>query len=156
MRKREHEPILPFFEIEEEKEEQERIDFMFSSLPHFPVPKNDNERLLEFQSRFRHGDDRSLCSMLALSERICRKLIAKEARKNPHVRNLSADERSIKAHDASMYLVERLLSEKDFFVSSSFTGYLYLRVRFELYDMSKADSLVDFVDEATLNDYRTR
>lgn len=129
---------------------------MLSSLPHFPVPKNDNERLLEFQYRFRHGDDRSLCSMLALSERICRKLIAKEARKNPHVRNLSADERSIKAHDASMYLVERILSKKDFFVSTSFTGYLYLRVKFELYNTSCADRIVDFVDSTTLNDYRNR
>lgn len=115
-------------------------------LPHFQEPANDNERLLEFQYQYRHGNELALKQMYDLSAEICLKYVHKEAQSHRPLRELSFSQKQEKAHDAAMYVVERLLKLKDWAIYKSFTGYLYLRVQHELYYQREVDKIVDFVD----------
>lgn len=125
------------------QETTERI----KALPHYETPRNDNQRLLEWQYQYRQGNDDALAQIYTLSVTICGKFINKEAQHNKHVKKLSQEARNEKAHNAAVYLISRMLDKKKFFyVSKNYPGYLYLRVLKELYNRRKVDKLVDFVD----------
>lgn len=51
-----------------------------------------------------------------------------------------------KAHNAITYIIARYLRVKDFAITESFTGYLFLRIKHELFYQRKVDKIVDFVD----------
>ena len=136
---------LPFEELIYKEDALENED---AELAHYDNPKNDNERLLNYQYEFKKGDMTALGKMYELSIEVCLALIGKIGQKNSHVKNLSWEEKMNKAHDAATYLPARYLKKKQFFIKKSFTGYLYLRVLGEVYKGTKrkVDKIVDFVD----------
>ncbi len=139
--------VLGFdFWEEEKKQEAERLQDQNASLPHFSVPKNDNEFLLECQWQYKHGDESALVRIYKRSKTLSLKFINAIGQKNKHVRVLSWDTKKIKAEDAATYIIEQYMKRADFAVVKNFPGYLFLRVVHELYYMRKVDHLVDFVD----------
>lgn len=127
--------LLPF------DEETKELD-----LPFFENPKNDNEILLNLQSKYKRGNKKVISQIYTLSVEICKKFISKKAKGNRFIRRLSPDERTEKAIDATNYVVMRLMKKKEWYIKTSFTAYLYLRVIHELYHKRKVDKIVAFVD----------
>lgn len=122
------------------------------ALPHFDRPRNDNERLLNWQHDYKaNGDADALNRMYRLGRRIALRYIETAARNNRHVAELPRSDKEEKAHNAITYIIARYLRVKDFAIRESFTAYLYLRVRHELFYRRKVDGLVDFVDLETLD-----
>ena len=101
--------------------------------PHYDQPRNDNERLLNYQWEYKNGDKSALNAMYKLGCKIALKYINANARKNRHIGELSYSEKEEKAHNAASYIVEQYLKRPDFVIKNSMTGYLYKRVQFELY-----------------------
>ncbi len=139
---------LPFDFVEEEKQKEaedkaRREDI--STLPHFEHPQTDNERLLEFQYKYRHGRQEALSEMYELCETIGMKFINAIGRKNRHVKSLSYEQRQIKAADAASYITEQFITRPDFRLKNG-PGYLFLRIEKELFYQRKVDKIVDFVN----------
>ena len=120
--------------------------------PRFEHPKNDNERLLNAQADIIEGKDSGWASFYQLAMKVAMKYISAIARKNPAVASLAPSERREKAHDAVCYIIEGYLSDDSFCITKSVTSYLWLRVRAELFNRSKADKVVDYVDISLLED----
>lgn len=117
-------------------------------LPRFDVPRTDNQRLLNYQYEYRNGDDSALGRMYSLAKTIAWKYINKIGQKNRKVRYLSRLDKESKAADAASYIIEQLMTRPDFVMTSSVTGYLWLRVIHELFYYREVDKIVDFVDLA--------
>lgn len=118
-----------------------------SALPHFDKPKNDNERLLNYQWAYKeNGDQSALNSMYTLGYKIALKYISTKAQKNRHVAELCKSDKEEKAHNAITYIIARYLKVSDFAIKESFTAYLYLRIQHELFYTRKVDKIVQFVD----------
>lgn len=121
------------------------------ALPRFDAPECDNERLLNWQHEYRTaGDAGALGRMYALGRRVALRYINAIASGNRHVAEMGADEKEEKAHNAITYIIARYLRKEDFAIRESFTAYLYLRVKHELFYRRKVDGIVDFVDMETL------
>lgn len=143
-------PFLPFDFVEKEEEDYK----IALEKCRYDEPKNDNERLLDYQYRFlAEGDMEALGKFFELSKQIALKFIAQEAKANGHVKKLSWASRTEKAADAASYIVEMLLGRKNFLIKKNAPGYLYLRVQKELYYRNASDSLVEFCDDAKLAAY---
>lgn len=139
--------VLPFDLWEEEKgRTEEKIRIQTENLKKFEVPKTDNEKLLNLQFDYRHGDKEALGKIYKHSVEVCLKFINAVGKKNAHVRELSDCEKESKAADAASYLVEQFLTRPDFAINKNIPGYLYLRVEHELFYKRKVDGIVDFVD----------
>lgn len=128
---------LPFEKSEEEKKIQP---------PKFEQPKNDNERLLNYQYEIKNGNQAAFDGMYKLGRTVALKYINNAAKKNKMVAALSYEEKKEKAHNAITYIVSRYLQVEDFCINTSFTSYIFLRVKHELYYKRKVDDLVDFMD----------
>lgn len=132
---------------------QLEFDFEFDELPpirplpYYPAPKNDNEKLLNWQYEYRiKGDEKALTKMYRLGEIIALRYIHTVAKKNKAVAKLAQCDKEEKAHNAIVYIIARYLRVKDFAITESFTGYLFLRIKHELFYQRKVDKIVDFVD----------
>ena len=134
--------LLPFEYGEQEREPEEAPE---EPLPFFAEPKNDNERLLNYQYHAKHGDDTAFTAMYRLGCRIALRYINKKARGNKHLASLSAETRQEKAHNAITYVITRYCKAHKFYIKSSFTAYLYRCVLRELFYRRKVDSIVSFV-----------
>lgn len=116
-------------------------------LPYYPAPKNDNEKLLNWQYEYRiKGDEKALNKMYRLGEIIALRYINTVAKKNKAVAKQAQCDKEEKAHNAITYIIARYLRVKDFAITESFTGYLFLRIKHELFYQRKVDKIVDFVD----------
>lgn len=116
-------------------------------LPYYPAPKNDNEKLLNWQCEYRiKGDEKALNKMYRLGETIALRYINTVEKKNKAVAKLAQCDKEEKAHNAITYIIARYLRVKDFAITESFTGYLFLRIKHELFYQRKVDKIVDFVD----------
>ena len=62
---------------------------------------------------------------------------------------MARSDKEEKAHNAITYIIVRYLRVKDFAIRESFTAYLYLRIKHELFYQRKVDGIVDFVDWET-------
>lgn len=120
---------------------------------HFECPKNDNEQLLEYQYQFKKGDKKALDLMYFLGKEICIKYIKTEAKRNKHIARLAEELQEEKAHNAITYIITRYINIPSFGIDSSFTGYLYLRIKHELYYRTKTDSLVMFCNDEEMTNY---
>ena len=124
------------------------------TLPSYIAPKNDNQKLLNFQYSYKiDGDYKALSRMYELGFKVALRFIKSEALKNIPVAALSKEERAEKAHNAITYIIARYLKVKTFAITESFTAYLFLRIRHELYYRRKVDSIVDFVDFDKLKEF---
>ena len=120
------------------------------ALPHYDQPQNDNEKLLNWQYEYRiKGDEKALNKMYRLGETIAMRYINTVAKKNKAVAKLAQSDKEEKAHNAITYIIARYLRVKDFAITESFTGYLFLRIKHELFYQRKVDKIVDFVDMET-------
>lgn len=114
-------------------------------LPYYPEPKNDNERLLNCQYEYKiKGDAKALNKMYQLGCKVAGRFIKAEVDARKFY--LCGSDKQEKAHNAITYIVARYLRVKDFAITESFTAYLYLRIKHELYYQRKVDKIVDFVD----------
>lgn len=110
-------------------------------------PRSDNQKLMSLQYEYRNeGRKEALDEIYTLCKTIAAKYINTIARKNKRVKNLSQFDKECKAANAATYMIEQMLLRPDFLINKSFTGYLYLRVEFELFYHRKVDKIVDFVD----------
>lgn len=121
-----------------------------TDLPHFETPKNDNERLLNYQWDYKRGDETALNKMYELGYNIALRYISTHAKKNPHIARLDKSRREEKAHNAITYIIARYLQIQDFAIHKSFTSYIYLRVQHELFYKRKVDDIVSFIDLDTI------
>ena len=116
-------------------------------LPHYLTPKNDNERLLNYQYAYCvNGDKKALDEMYRLGKLIAYKYINSYAAEFKSVRALPPDVRQEKAHNAITYIIARYYKVNGWAIKKSFTAYIYLRVKHELMYKRKVDDIVDFVD----------
>ena len=124
--------------------EKPKIDV--ASIPHFDAPQDDNEQLLEYQYQYKiNGKRQALADMYRLGVEVCKKMISQKATSNKHVKRLNADEREEKAIDATDYIIMRLINRPHWYIKTSFTAYLYLRLLHELFYRRKVDEIVRFV-----------
>ena len=118
-------------------------------LPSYGEPKNDNERLLNYQRAFRNGDIRAIDEMYKLGKTVAMKYIQTISKENKAVRRLNWEDKEGKAHNAITYIIARYFRVPGWAITDSFTGYLYLRVKFELFHQRKVDKIVRFIDMDT-------
>lgn len=119
----------------------------FANIPHYDAPQDDNERLLEYQYQYKiNGKRQALADMYRLGVEVCKKMISQKATSNKHIKKLNADEREEKAIDATNYIIMRLMNRPDWYIKTSFTAYLYLRLLHELFYRRKVDRIIDYVD----------
>lgn len=138
---------LPFdFVTEEKQKAQEAARKRKETMPRFEAPRTDNERLLQYQYEFRHGQQEALNKIYELSMEISLKFVRKIGQNNRHVRTMTAEQKRVKAADAASYLVEQYITRPDFQITKNAPGYLFLRVEKELFYRRKVDDIVDFVD----------
>lgn len=102
--------------------------------------------MLNYQADFKTGDQKAIAKIYTLGKTIALKYINEAAKRNKHVAYMSFEEKEEKAHNAITYIVVRYVEHKDWFIENSFTAYLYLRVKHELFYKRKVDGIVDFVD----------
>lgn len=121
-----------------------------TDLPYYEAPKNDNERLLNYQWDYKRGDETALNKMYELGYNIALRYISIHAKKNPHIARLDKSRREEKAHNAITYIIARYLQIQDFAIYKSFTSYIYLRVQHELFYKRKVDDIVSFIDLDTI------
>lgn len=114
-------------------------------MPHFDNPKNDNELLLNYQYEYKNGNVKALNGMYKKGYLIAMKYISVNARKNKHIAILSESDKQEKAHNAITYIIERYFKVANWYIKKSFTAYLYMRVKHELYYVRKVDALIDYV-----------
>ena len=130
-------PVIPEYESKGKKVE----------LRWYSDPRSDNQKLMSLQYEYRNeGNQDALKSMYEILKTIAAKYINTIAKKNKRVENLSQFDKESKAANAATYMVEQMMLRPDFVVTKSFTGYLFLRVEFELFYHRKVDKIVDYVD----------
>lgn len=136
------------------RSKQARLDFddkpKRPAPPRFSHPHGDNERLLNAQADIIEGVASGWQAFYQLAMKVAMKYVQTTIKTHPNLAHLSPDERKEKAHDAVVYIAEGYLSDDAFCIKKSMTGYLFLRVRHELFNHSKADSIVDYVDNETI------
>ena len=102
-------------------------------LPYYDTPTNDNQRLLNLQLKYKVNGGKYLGEIYKLLYEIAYKNINKLSKQSQKIKNMDAEERMEKAHNAATYIVEQYLKRPDFVIKNSMTGYLFKRVQFELY-----------------------
>lgn len=117
------------------------------NLPYYDNPLTDNKKLLNLQCRYiaKH-DQTALYEMYELGKNIAFKLINQATQKNKHIRALSLEEREEKAHNAITYIIEQYIKRPDFVISTSYTGYIYKRIQYELFYHRKIDKKIIYCD----------
>ena len=112
--------------------------------------ESDEQQLFSLQSRFKNGDAQAMAEMYEKLVTIAYKTINNQSNSNAKIKALSADERKQKAHDAATYLIEQYLKRPAFVITNSITGYLYTRIKWELYGKDhqyKCDQMVVYTDK---------
>lgn len=130
--------LLPFDFLEEEQQ-------VTWDLPYFEAPKDDNERLLNLQYRYRvDGEQQALSEMYRIAIQIAPKLVSLVCKQ--FKQRLPGLDRYEKAHQAVTYIISAYLSKPRWAIKDSWTGYLYLAAKKQVLGKRKVDGIVDFVD----------
>lgn len=112
--------------------------------------EKDDPILFELQERYKNGDQTALGLMYSKLFEVAYKNINSRSCTNQNLKAMSAEERKQKAHDAATYLIEQLIKRPGFEFEKSITGYLYLRITWELngrWHQNKRDQMVTYTDE---------
>ena len=112
--------------------------------------ESDEQQLFSLQSRLKNGDAQAMAEMYEKLVAIAYKTINKQSNSFAKIKALSADERKQKAHDAATYIIEQYLKRPAFEITNSITGYLYTRIKWELYGnghQNKRDQMVVYTDK---------
>ena len=113
------------------------------TLPYFSEPRNDNERLLNYQYEYRNGKADALGQMYELLFTIAYKSINKSKRG----RDFCVSDRKTKAQDAATYVIEQYITRPSFAITESVTGYLYCRINRELNYARECDKMLVYTGE---------
>ena len=114
------------------------------------MAERDEQQLFILQSRLKNGDAQAMEEMYENLVTIAYKTINDQSNINAKIKALSADERKQKAHDAATYIIEQYLKRPAFEITNSITGYLYTRIKWELYGKDhqyKRDQMVVYTDK---------
>ena len=114
------------------------------------MSESDEQQLFSLQSRFKNGDAQAMAEMYEKLVTIAYKTINSQSCNNAKIKALSADERKQKAHDAATYIIEQYLKRPAFVITKSITGYLYTRIKWELFGedhQNKRDQMVVYTDK---------
>ena len=113
------------------------------------MAESDDQQLFNLQSRLKNGDAQAMAEMYEKLVTIAYKTINSRSRSNAKIKALSADERKQKAHDAATYIIEQYLKRPAFEITNSITGYLYTRIKWELFGahQNKRDQMVVYTDK---------
>lgn len=119
------------------------------TLPYFPEPRNDNERLMNFQREYRTGNPAALDGMYKLLFTIAHKTINKRCMSSKKLRELTTDDREQRAHDAATWVIEQYIKRPDFVVNDSITGYMFRYLPHVLYGEAekKCNRMLVFTDQ---------
>ena len=112
--------------------------------------ESDEKQLFNLQSKLKNGDAQAMAEMYEKLVTIAYKTINDQSNSNAKIKALSADERKQKAHDAATYIIEQYLKRPTFEITNSITGYLYTRIKWELYGKDhqyKRDQMVVYTDK---------
>lgn len=121
-----------------------------SVMPYFERPVSDDQQLFNFQFEFKKGNAQALAGMYKKLYEVAYKILNNRSRTNGRIAALSATERQQKAHDAATYIIEQYLKRPDFEITNSITGYLYTRIKWELFGKDhqyKRDQMVVYTDK---------
>lgn len=114
------------------------------------MAKDDEQQLFILQTKIKTGDAQAMAEMYEKLRVIAYKTINSRSRSNSKIKELSAEERQQKAHDAATYIIEQYLKRPSFLITDSVTGYLYKRIAWELYGknhQNKRDQMVVYTDK---------
>ena len=114
------------------------------------MAESDDQQLFILQSRLKNGDAQAMAEMYEKLVAIDYKTINKQSNSFAKIKALSADERKQKAHDAATYIIEQYLKRPAFEITNSITGYLYTRIKWELFGkdhQNKRDQMVVYTDK---------
>ena len=112
--------------------------------------ESDEQQLFNFQFELKKGNAQALAGMYKKLYEVAYKIINNRSRTNGRIAALSATERQQKAHDAATYIIEQYLKRPAFEITNSITGYLYTRIKWELYGKDhqyKRDQMVVYTDK---------
>lgn len=145
--------------IQEEHHRQENLLHLeqmallekWDKLPFYNSPKLDNEIMFNAQWDIRHCNNISnaYSVIYKIGKKIATKLIKSEMKRNKHLQ-LCFSEIEEKAHNCITYIIMQYVQKKDFAITNSFVAYIYLRVQHELYYHTKADEIIDFLDNEAM------
>jgi hypothetical protein len=113
------------------------------------MAKSDDQLLFNLQTKLKNGDAQAMAEMYERLKVIAYKTINSRSCSNSKIKELSAEERQQKAHDAATYIIEQYLKRPQFVITDSITGYLYTRINWELYGKDhqyKRDRMVVYTD----------
>ena len=114
------------------------------------MSESDEQQLFILQSRLKNGDAQAMAEMYEKLVTVAYKTINTQSNSNAKIKALSADERKQKAHDAATYIIEQYLKRPAFVIKNSITGYLYTRIKWELFGkdhQNKRDQMVVYTDK---------
>jgi hypothetical protein len=89
----------------EKKEKARRRQEFLDSLPYFPTPQNDNEKMLNFQKELLSGSRRAEKELWTLAIKVAERMVRKEAKE--HQKILDPEEVYDKAMEAVEYVLRR-------------------------------------------------
>lgn len=107
---------------------------------------SDDAELRALERLYRSGNTAALNAMYSLLCTVAYKQINAISNGNAHIKQLAAEDRQAKAHDAATYIIEQYIKRPDFAIRTSATGYLYKRVQWELFHVRKCDKIVTYCD----------
>lgn len=117
-------------EWEKQEKARKRKEFI-DSLPYFSAPKNDNERMLNFQKELLSGDRNAEARLWNLAITVAKRMVRKEAKE--HQQKLTGDEVYDKAMEAVEYVLRRYRKTysngKPYAVEKNFISAIYNGVR---------------------------
>ena len=114
------------------------------------MSESDEQQLFSLQRRLKNGDAQAMAEMYEKLVTVAYKTINTQSNSNAKIKALSADERKQKAHDAATYIIEQYLKRPAFVIKNSITGYLYTRIKWELFGkdhQNKRDQMVVYTDK---------
>jgi hypothetical protein len=131
--------FLDFDFVEQEKNELK--DFV-SSLKSFENPKNEQERLFNFQKQYKSGDDKALVFMYLDLCELAQKILDKSS--NAQIRALSSSQKELLAIKSSDEIIERqkklrfnkwaICSSWYSYILQTLNAFLYLREDRSVFD----------------------
>ena len=128
--------------------EPKKITDWSTLLHYYPRPHTDNEVLINYQYDFRvNGDKESLDKIYSKGFKIAQSIIFSIAKKKRFDMSFTSD----KAHNAITSIIEKFLTDKEFYIKENFISYLYFRVEHELFYRRKVDKNVKFVPLDDIN-----
>ena len=141
--------VLPFDFWEKEKEMKEaQFKNMVDSLPYFPEPQNDNEKLFNLQKEYYKGDQNALKEMFLIAMKISAKIMYTEMKN--HRLYFDKEIRNEKVMDSVILFIEQI-KKNNLVIKTSFVAYLRLQVIKILFMQTKAQKFEKWCIQKGIN-----